>query len=423
MIFAHGPLGSIIARSTWRSFDAFNFTRKQKHFLLLIGFIGGIIPDIDLFYTSFINGSTPHRALITHTLVPYVIIFAVSAIVALLIRKHFLLASAVVFFLGNASHMVFDMIASSIRLFFPFNETFIGLSLVQNPQLHDNLLFINFLTEIILFGLFCIVMIREYVSLRYQQVWGIVVGLLTAAIILVLVVWNNHIYKSPDLSYFEDIDGDGIVNFQDFDMDGDGVENIDDTDSDGDTIDNPIEAFIASRAFDHVWIDPVSGGFAAIPQRMGFVSENDIAWRVYKSLGIIISEEILRDARVHSSVYYNVPLPKADQKIIDPKALQVWLSHIGRLDSVVEIQTYPTRIGDLLFTTKGRVYLVSGMNDANEPVVVNAKKQESYGGKVQLESLDVVLEREKDTIQYRGRVLYPTQETGDSVNDVSLLIQ
>lgn len=420
MIFAHGPLGSLIARSTWKPFHAMNFSNRQKHLLLLVGFIGGIIPDIDLLYTTFIDGSTPHRALITHTMVPWLIIFVVAALTAYLRRRQYAFAVATVFFLGNLSHLFTDMIASNLRILFPFSDAFIGLTLIPNTTLLENLLLVNFIVECILIAVFCILLIREYVPQRYEETLGLFVGVMTAAALFMIIYGNYHVYKGPSLIYYGDIDGDGIENYADRDMDGDGLLNIDDPDSDGDEIDNTIELYIAGKAFDHVWYDPTEGGLIGIPRRLGFVSSDIIPWHAYKAAGIFIDTEMLHDFSANPAGYTQAP--NTEPSTIDAAAVRTWLANIRRLDTADVMQQYPSRVGDLIFTNKNAMYVIVGMNDAQQPMVVRAEKKRWYGGKVTIEPLEVVLQAESAVVEYRGRPLYETpQET--QKEDVSILIQ
>lgn len=69
-----------------------------------------------------------------------------------------------------------------------------------------------------------------------------------------------------------DIDGDGILNFQDTDMDGDGISNVSDSDADGDTV---TDAFDITDVNSDGIIDEFDYDLDGIPDMMDRDSDND----------------------------------------------------------------------------------------------------------------------------------------------------
>ena len=113
--------------------------------LLIVGGVGGIFPDIDLFYTHAIDASESHRLLVTHTPGLYIALalagLAVTAVFHLPQWRRIIVA----FCMGAISHTIADGIMGNIMYLFPFSRGFYGLSDINSDWLSMHLIFINFL--------------------------------------------------------------------------------------------------------------------------------------------------------------------------------------------------------------------------------------------------------------------------------------
>ncbi|SDR28268.1 inner membrane protein [Pseudovibrio sp. Tun.PSC04-5.I4] len=97
--------------------------------------IGGVLPDIDMFYFYLIDSqSTHHRSYITHWPVTWVIVIITSL---LLIRFHRRLSIALLGLgFGSMLHMVLDSIAAPVLWMAPFSQ--MKIELITIPAVYEN---------------------------------------------------------------------------------------------------------------------------------------------------------------------------------------------------------------------------------------------------------------------------------------------
>ncbi len=403
MIFAHGPFGALTARATWRVFGLLNLTRVQLRWLLLAGFIGGIFPDIDFFYVYFVDGSVFHRGLITHTLPIYLLLWVIASGAFYLLKRSYAFAVVTTFLFGVMTHLVTDMMASNVRIFYPFNGHFFGLNDLGISFLNDRLLLVNFLVEGFFISCFLVMLVREFVADYYNR---LLIGLVAVLFVLGaggLLQLNAHAYRGPEMLHYDDADGDAIVNYVDEDMDGDGRRNLVDNDSGGDGIDNLVELRTAGGAMTGVYYDVTEGRPLRIIQRMGLVANSEMPWRVFRSFGIFIDQEIHRDAAVAPDGY--IGDVDAESFAYSAANIQNWLRHSGALVEGEDVGRVGYRPGDIVFFADGTMTVVLELSAAGEPQVVDMTNRGlgSVGSVRDLSSL--VVEQGENGIVAKGSVL------------------
>ncbi len=384
MIFAHGPLGFLTAivvrRRAMRA--PFSFTTRQWYLLLFIGYVGGIFPDVDLLYFYLADASTPHRALLTHTPLVYLVLFALFGGWWWLRKRYTWFLCNLVFVIGVMSHLITDAIVSKVMFLYPFSTRFFGISDFGISWVSANLLFLNFLFEGVVFFAFFYTLIRWWV---HHIVWRIAALSLLLCVftagVATLIIGNGHVYHTTHESRYSDADRDHTPNFADRDMDGDGIANIDDSDADGDGKSNPHEVIENSENFFGVLYDPTEGGLAQIPARLGLLTNHDVVWRLYESFGVYIETEMAEDYAQQPADYATSPADaQFDRR---PENIAAWLMHTNRLDEHPESSEY--KIGDILFFDDGYLSVVTGFTTASEPLAldlhpgrtVNEKKVEA----------------------------------------------
>lgn len=296
MIFAHGPLGYLLALATEKVWRKTEYTQKQYNWLLVLGFIAGIFPDVDLFYYYLFNASESHRALFTHTPIFYIVVCGVLALFAWRIKKPMLLSASVIFYIGTLSHLLTDGIFAQVQYLHPFTQTFYGLGDVVSDGVRSNLLALNFIIEGTIIAAFFYTLIRTHVERWLIRIPLVTTLLCTYALGVLLVSLSNaHVAHLPPHMYYDDLDNDGVVNIQDRDMDNDGTLNIDDNDSDNDGESNPFEIAQFSETLAGVWYDRTNGGLLQIPARLGFITMIDAPRILLDSAGVSLRAEMSAD--------------------------------------------------------------------------------------------------------------------------------
>lgn len=398
MIFAHGPLGFSLAWLT-KLLTKTKLTKKESLWLFVIGYIGGIFPDIDLFYYYLVDASRSHREMLTHTPILYLVIFCIVGAVLLTLKKRKAFFAFAVFILGTLSHLVTDGIVSQIRYFYPFSKEFYGVADLGIPLVNNNLLYVNALVEGIFITLFFYLLIVLYAKKdRLRMILTTILMIVFAAGVVTITVVNQHIYTPSFEELYSDLDNDGIVNYQDDDIDGDEVLNIDDTDSDGDGEYNLYELVLKSESFHNVWYDPTNGGLIQIPARLGFLTTDDYIMKLYNSFGVFIALEMEKDYEANPDGY---ELPPTDSNFDrNLTNLRTWFDHTGRLQNGSDV-TRPL-FGDVLFFETGHVVVVTGVDKDSNIQVLDVHKE--YG--VVERYLYELIEREGE-IKEVGHILDP----------------
>jgi len=370
MIFAHGPLGFLIASAFHKRARKapFNLTDRQWYAVLAAGFIGGIFPDVDLFFYYFVNAETSHREFITHTPFFYICLFVVAALIAKIAKSPKLFFGSAIFTLGTFSHLITDSVAAKILFLYPWQNTLYGVQNLHIPALNGSILAINFLMEGIIFFFFFYALIKWNVRTRSRQIVAIAALVMVfASGVLTVVIGNNHIYHDSSDTHYGDIDNDGNPNYTDPDIDGDGMSNIADLDADNDGKSNAHEIIENAERFEGVWYDPTEGGLAQIPARLGLITNRDIIWRLFESVGINIQTEMVQDFAKNPDGYLLTPADENFDR--DIQNITVWLEHAGRFQK--DPSQSRDHIGDILFFANDVVAIVTGFTNTAQTVVLD----------------------------------------------------
>lgn len=396
MIFAHGPLGYLVARITQKAWGNTSFTEQQTRWLCALGFVAGIFPDIDLFFYYLVDAASSHRALPTHTPIFYAALCAPVYAAARLRNIHWLQSASIIFFFGTMSHLLTDGIFAQVRYLDPFSKDFFGLADVVSETVRNNLLAINFIIEGTIITLFFYALIREYAQRIALRIVLIIALLVTyCAGIGVVYVGNQHLAHVAMPLYYNDSDDDGVIDIQDRDMDGDGVLNIDDTDSDNDGESNPYEVAKIADAFEGVWYDPSNGGFIQIPARLGFLTTIDAPRVLLDNAGVSLRAEMSIDYTQNARGYATGIVDNQFDR--NMHNIRTWLEHRGRLQAYEDGRD---QIGDILFFENGFIAMVTGFDNSGHAYVLDVSPRREIAQRL---VSDVVLNEGK--IAERGKIL------------------
>jgi len=133
MILVHGFAGGITTYYILKKKLHSKFSLKQLNILWFLGPLGGIFPDFDL-VIPFINRDIEHRRLLTHSIVPYTLLFLLINFIVAKIRinsnqKDFIKTAALIFYIGVCTHIFLDCLVGGLQLFSPITNMYIGFRL------------------------------------------------------------------------------------------------------------------------------------------------------------------------------------------------------------------------------------------------------------------------------------------------------
>lgn len=390
MLIAHGPLSYLIAYSTRRYWQAASRTRRHRTVLYAVAAVAGMFPDIDLLYYYFIDATQSHRQLLTHSLLPYVILLLVGLICYYFGRKPFWSIVIVYAGIGGLSHLLTDSIIGFTILLSPFFDLPVGL---PSWNWWQQSLFMR-QPLIILLGLELLIIVGAGATLvKAKAAYYSCAGILGVIGLVGLVFLSRHVYPANGVMYYADPDQDGIVTALDSDSDGDGKPNSRDTDIDNDGEDNSLdfyrETFVAERAL----YDYTNGAGPEIPLRLGLVTTPRLIERMYANVGLFFSTEMKQAYQIHSAGYIGQPDDNEFSGRVEN--WQTWLRQTRQLlPTDVQLNEF-----DILFFTSGHVGLLTRQNGIDH--VFEADPSHPY---VKAVPLAEVIERE-GALQAVGRIL------------------
>ena len=394
MIFAHGPAGFVLTHFLKKYWNK-SLSRKQIITVYLVGVIGGLFPDIDLFYYYLVTAKTSHHELLTHSFFIYFAVFILFFIIAFLIKNRFIWALNIVFFIGVFSHLAADSLGSGIMWFYPFSDFLFGLIsfyFILNSWFTQWIFSINYSLETVILLLAFFIIINWLIkNKKAKLIIYIVFSLLGLASMFGFLYINQHLFKTTggDI-YYSDYDNDGIINKRDPDLDNDGIINLEDIDIDDDYILNTVEIKNLAENSEGVWYDVLEGGLLEIPLRMGLVTNADLIRRLYDNTGIFFKYEMKIDYQDNMLGYESPPRDKDFER--SPVNWLIWLEHQDKLlPGDKKIQRY-----DILFFEDNYVALALGDKKILE---ANPEKR-----RVVQTSLKDIKNRQGE-IKYIGRIL------------------
>lgn len=372
MIFGHGPSGFFMTWLIRVLPENLKWKEAKTKYILLLGTVGAMIPDADLFYTYLFNASVSHREFVTHTPFLWLLLSLIAFVLLTITRKQQWIPYALTFTLAGVLHVLFDTITAQVRLFYPFSRDFMGIADLGIPFVNDNLLYINFVVEVTWFalaGYAAIVLLSKTKKQRMQL--SVVLAVLFTLVLFGLHYANQHVHHENLAEYPTDLDGDGLMNYIDTDIDGDGILNIDDLDPDADNMHTVEEIIRNSEDFFGVWHDPTDGGLIHIPIRLGLINNEDVVIRLFNDSGIFIKTEMMHDYVDNPEGYVIAPEDKDFSR--NSENIANWLKHIDRYEeaSIPGFDVQDTRIGDILFFENGYVTVMTGVSNTGQPQYVD----------------------------------------------------
>lgn len=326
MIIAHGPLGYLVSyllRQRW----------TFKRWYYWFGVLGGLFPDIDLFYFYLVDATRSHHQFITHSLLPYGIIW----LIGWLIKP--IRLPVTLFVLGSISHVLADVATGYVAIFLPLSDRLIGVPTWPSE-----------VVELV------IILVTVFTLLKSKR-WKIV-SFITAVVLLLIAGWvQQHSFKPAGSFYYADNDQDGIVNSEDRDLDGDGLANMIDTDINNDGEDNSVDMYLELFSAEGALFDYSFGQLIEVPLRLGLVNDKVLVQRLFSNVGLFIGQEMVNDYTTTPAGYRFDPTDNKFTESADN--LLTWLQHTDRLLPA----DAPRQEFDIVFFQSGQVAIFTRVNE------------------------------------------------------------
>lgn len=197
MIFAHAFVGLIIAyiiNLTIKKEDKIGviFGQSKELLLWVTAILFSISPDLDLLYIYFIDETAKHRHLLTHSLVPYTVVFLII-IIYLFYKKtnNFYKYIALTAYLGISFHLFADLYTDPVYLLAPFIDKSFSLQLFlinKSEGLRAYVLSPYLATEIIIMITGTILLFKNFIKRQKELIILLaLLGIIEASAIMALL--------------------------------------------------------------------------------------------------------------------------------------------------------------------------------------------------------------------------------------------
>jgi membrane-bound metal-dependent hydrolase YbcI (DUF457 family) len=127
MVFSHAFAGAALIQLIVVP-KVYKLSEKQLVLLYFVGISAAILPDLDIILL-FIDKTLQHRTLLSHSIIPYMMVALIVWIISVLRNDRFLEKLALAAFVGVTSHFVLDVLVGGVVLLAPLNSKFIGFPL------------------------------------------------------------------------------------------------------------------------------------------------------------------------------------------------------------------------------------------------------------------------------------------------------
>ncbi len=165
MVLAHSFIGAPI---TYLLVKNKNLTPKFKNLAYFVGVTGAILPDLDLLLSFFIKDLN-HRKLVSHSIIPYLVIFLTITLVSFFLQKHKsevrllnLIAFTAIF-----SHLMIDFFVGTIAIFGPLDTNLYGFRV---PFADNNEFFVKYFNSQYLIYELVVISIFFILFKKYKEV-------------------------------------------------------------------------------------------------------------------------------------------------------------------------------------------------------------------------------------------------------------
>ncbi|MGH1537164.1 MAG: metal-dependent hydrolase [Gammaproteobacteria bacterium] len=130
MFLAHMPAGYVVSKLL---LSQFRLESSKSTWLLFLGLLGSVFPDLDMFYFYLIdNRQHGHHSYWTHVPFYWISLLAIGYMIAAMFKSRILVAATTIFFGCILLHLSLDTFAGGgIKWLYPFNHSYFSIFTIQ----------------------------------------------------------------------------------------------------------------------------------------------------------------------------------------------------------------------------------------------------------------------------------------------------
>ena len=134
MFLAHIPAGYLTSKAI---LTQFRFEKSTTNYLILLGLIGSVSPDFDMFYFYLVDDRQhSHHSYWTHIPFYWVVLLCMGYVAAAIFRSRILVATTTVFVGCALIHMLLDTFAGGIQWLHPLSNKYFSVFTI--PARYDD---------------------------------------------------------------------------------------------------------------------------------------------------------------------------------------------------------------------------------------------------------------------------------------------
>jgi len=185
MILAHSFVGIPITYQIIKNKPEVWENRLFVNLLFFIGIVGAVFPDFDLTLSFFIHDLN-HRKLISHSIIPYFILFITIYLFSFISKNYQSKIRLInlVFFTSVCSHLFLDSLVGGLVLLSPLTYSIIGFDIYFGN--HSNF-FLNYFTSWYLLGEIIVISSSVFVMNKIKEIKAIYFSLFFLLVALIMI--------------------------------------------------------------------------------------------------------------------------------------------------------------------------------------------------------------------------------------------
>lgn len=173
MVLAHSLIGVPLTFFVLKRLTKINEQNESIRFINLVyfvGILGAVFPDFDLILTFFIE-EINHRKLISHSILPYFLIFISIYFFSSLLKKNKdkVKLLNLIFFVGIISHLLIDFLVGGISILAPVKTDIFGLPIYFNSL--DSEFFYKYFTSWYIVYELILIFISIFYIFKLRKLW------------------------------------------------------------------------------------------------------------------------------------------------------------------------------------------------------------------------------------------------------------